>query len=226
MNVTPFIKLGTLITVTAVLGTFASFRFKNAGAWLPTIPAQIGAWEAIDNPPDREVIRQLGNPLAMGRTYISPFSEPVWVSVIAAGAFENYHDPTVCVTGGGFVLTSKKVFPIDGSNSGPVRAMVFRSQQKSERITTGDGYLRMIMYYWQQNRDGNTDTEARMGNYRDVAARLRTGFGAVALGKQTCLVRVYAPVDQDDKKAEQTQRNVAEISQAIYRAMKKDGAGL
>ena len=224
MNITPFIKWGSLVAATAVLGTFSSFRFKNAGAWLPSVPDQVGAWEATDTPPSREVIERLGNPLSLGRTYYSPFGEPVWVSVIAAGAFENYHDPTVCVTGGGFTLTSKKVFPIDGPNSGPVRAMIFKAQRPNERVTAGDGYTRLLMYYWQQNRDGKTDTEARMGNYRDVFARLRTGFGAVALGNQTCLVRVYAPVDPEDRNAEQAQRNIAEVSRALYRAMKKDGA--
>ena len=223
-NLVLFAKLSAIIALTAILGTFASFRFKHAGEWLPSLPNTIGIWEGIDAPHDSDVIRKLGNPLALGKLYVNPFGERVTVSVIAAGAFENYHDPTVCVTGGNFLLTSKKIFPIDGPGSGAVRAMAFRYQLRDPRYTGGDGYPRIIMYYWQQNRDGTTDTEARMGNYRDVLARFRTGFGAVAMGHQTCLIRVYGYTNGEEKYAEQTQRNVEEISRAVYRSLKKNGS--
>ena len=226
MNVGLFSKLGAVIAVTAILGTFASVRFKHAGEWLPALPEIGGLWEGIDAPQPSDVILKLGNPLASGHVYVNPFGERVMVSLIAAGSFENYHDPTVCVTGGNYLLTSKKVFPIDGPGSGDVRAMMFRHQFPHPDYKGGDGYPRIVMYYWQQNRDGGTDTEARMGNYRDVAARFRTGFGAVALGRQTCLLRVYAFVEPDDNKAEQAQRNVEEVSRAVYRALKKSGAEL
>jgi len=47
-----------------------------------------------------------------------------------------------------------------------VRAMVFK------RLDPKFGEIRILMYYWQQNRRGGTATEARMGNYRDLSARI------------------------------------------------------
>jgi hypothetical protein len=164
--------------------------------------------------------------MAQEKDYRNPFSIPfpeevVRASVVAAGPFENYHDPTVCVTGSGFVLTAKKVLPLDGPGNGNVRAMIFK---KTVPGPNGDPVdVRMLMYYWQQNRDGSTDTEARMGNYRDWVARFKTGFGAVVLGHQTCLLRVYQQISQWDKNGEQAQRNVHEISVALYRALKESG---
>jgi len=213
-----FPRMGILIVVTALLGTFASVRFKHAGAWLPSVPDTIGYWEGADNPPPAETLHQLGDPMALGKNYANPFRELVYASVVAAGPFENYHDPTVCVTGKGFVLTAKKTFPLDGPGGGNVRAMIFR-----RALPPPQEDQRLLMYYWQQNRDGTTDTEARMGNYRDWMARFKTGFGAVVLGHQTCLMRVYQIIGLEDRNGEQAQRNVQEISVALYRALKENG---
>jgi hypothetical protein len=136
---------------------------------------------------------------------------------MSVGPFENYHDPMVCVAGGGsFALTAKKLFPLE-PGSGQIRAMVFQRR---------DSDLRLIMYYWQQSRDGSMDTAARMGNYRDIQARFNTGYGAVIKGQQTCLMRIYAYIDPKyDRNGAQAQRNVEHISRAIYHALRKD-AGL
>jgi hypothetical protein len=221
-----FTRAGMLIAITAVLGGVASTRFRHAGAWLPSVPNTIGYWEGADNPPPAEMLHLLGDPLALQKDYSNPFSdvfreEVVHASVVAAGPFENYHDPTVCVTGSGFVLTAKKVFPLDGPGSGNVRAMIFKKTINKSDGTSVDA--RILMYYWQQNRNGSTDTEARMGNYRDWEARLNTGFGAVVLGHQTCLMRIYQLIGPRDRNGEQAQRNVHEISVALYRALKESG---
>ena len=127
------------------------------------MPNTVGVWDSIDQPIDSQVLKGLGDPQASGKTYINPFGERVVASVMAVGPLENYHDPMVCVAGGGgYSLTAKKIFPLDGPKSGNVRAMIFKRR---------DSNIRMIMYYWQQNRDGSTDTAARMGNYRDIQSR-------------------------------------------------------
>jgi hypothetical protein len=213
----PLLKIGVVILVTAILGTFAAERFKHAGAWLPTMPYSIGAWDSVDTPIASDVLRGLGNPQTNAKTYNNPLGEHVFASVMAVGPFENYHDPMVCVAGGGnFFLTAKKIFPLDGPNSGSIRAMIFKRR---------DGDIRMLMYYWQQNRDGTTDTAARMGSYSDMLARFDTGYGAVIMGHQTCLMRIYAFINPDDEKGAQAQRNVEEVSRAIYHSLRQD-AGL
>jgi len=212
-----FSRLGVVIGLTALLGTYASASFKKAGDWLPPIPDSIGIWEGVDTPIDRDVLEKLGGPQGEAREYHNAFGESVSASVIAAGSFENYHDPTVCITGGGFNLTSKRIFPIDGPNSGNVRVMVFRNDD------TPYGTVRILMYYWQQNRDGTTATEAVMGNYKDTMSRFKTGYGAIVKRNQTCLMRVYAVMARDDENGRQAQRNVEEVSRALYRSLKKSG---
>ena len=103
-----------MVALTTCAGWFSTSRIQHAGDWLPDIPAKIGAWDAVDTPLPPETLRTLGGATGLGREYNTPFNEPVRVSLIAANSFEAYHDPTVCVTGGGFTLTSKRNFPIDG----------------------------------------------------------------------------------------------------------------
>ena len=216
----PFIKLAALVGSTALFGTFAGYRFYQAGQWLPPLPEKVGVWEMTEAPLAPSTLELLGNPKATGSDYSSPFGETVQASLVAAGPFENYHDPTVCITGGGFQLTSKKTFPIDGPHSAQVRAMIFKN-----------GGTRILMYYWQQNRDGSSSSEPRMGNYRDILARLQTGYGAVIDGHQTVLVRIYTfipPDDKDksvpseDKLGVQAQKNVNEIATSIYHSLQKN----
>jgi hypothetical protein len=214
----PFVQIGALVAAAAVLGTFSSMRIRHAGEWLPTLPDTIGPWTATDTPLPAATLFTLGAPQALGREYVTQFNEPVRLSVISAGSFVSYHDPTVCVSTNGFVLTSVKTFPIDGPGSGTVRAMIFK------KVDPVYGVIRMLMYYWQQTRDGQTATEAVMGSYRDIGSRFKTGFGDVVKGQQVCLVRIYAPIGPDDHNGAQTQRNVDQIAKAVYHAMKKSGS--
>ncbi len=213
----PFLQIGALLATAAFLGSFASTRIRRAGEWLPTVPDKIGNWDAIDTPLPTETLLTLGAPQALGREYNDLFQEPVRLSVICAGSFTSYHDPTVCVSTNGFILTSVKLFRIDGPESGVVRAMIFKKEDPTY------GTIRMLMYYWQQNRDGSTTTDAVMGSYRDMASRFKTGYGDVVQGHQVCLVRIYAPIDPADIDGAQTQRNVDEIAKGVYRALKKSG---
>lgn len=208
----PFIRIGSALAVIALLGSVISYRFARAGDWLPELPNRVGPWEARETPIPAAVLASLGYPKALGREYENPLGESVYVSLVAAGPFENYHDPTVCVPANGFRMTALKVFPLDGTGTSRVRAMIFRR-----------GEQRILMYYWNQSRDGTTDMEARQSTYRDVAARFRTGFGAVALGRQTCIVRVYAGLGRNDVRGRQSQRNVEELSRAVHYALKEAG---
>jgi hypothetical protein len=206
----PFLKIGALVGATALFGSFASYRFAHAGQWLPALPDNVGIWEMTEAPIPALTLELLGSPKATGSDYSNPFGEIVRASLVAAGPFENNHDPTVCVTGGGYHLSAKKSFPIDGPGRGQARAMIFKN-----------GEARILMYYWQQNRDGSTSAEARMGNYRDIGARLQTGYGAVVNGHQTVLVRIYTFISPDDTNGVQAQKNVDEVAGAIYRSLRE-----
>jgi Protein of unknown function (DUF3485). len=206
-------QIGALIAVAGLLGSFSTYRFARAGKWLPPAPDNLAGWSVKDTPFTDSILSQLGYPQALGREYTNPFGETVYWTLVTAGPFENYHDPTVCVPGNGFTLTAKKEFYLDGPGGARVRAMIFKH-------TTG---ARMLMYYWTQNRDGSTATEARMGNYRDITARFQTGYGAVVKGNQTVIARIYTIIPPEDPDGAIAQRNVTEISRATYRLMKEDG---
>jgi hypothetical protein len=141
-----FLPMLAGIAATALVGGFASHRFTQAGEWLPHPPSQIGDWSAEEESVPQETMALLGNPKALGFNYRTPLNERIQVSMVAAGPFENYHDPTVCVGEGAFRLTASRTFPLDGPGSGKVRAMIFKHRAQSR--------LRIVMYYWQQNRDG------------------------------------------------------------------------
>ena len=214
----PFVQIGVILALAVFLGTFSSRRIRQAGEWLPKVPDRIGSWEATDTPLPASSLVTLGAPMALGREYNDAFNEPVRLSIICAGSFVAYHDPTVCVSTNGFVLTSVRTFPIDGPGSGTVRAMIFKKDDPTL------GTIRMLMYYWQQSRDGSTQTQAVMGSYRDIGARFQTGYGDVVQGHQVCLIRIYTPISPDDPNGEQTQRNVTEIARGVYHSLQKSGA--
>jgi len=213
------LALAAGVAAVSLAGAFSTLRMVRAGGWLPSVPEGIGYWESTVVPPDSAVLSQLGNPRSIGRTYRHPLGDTVEMSVVTAGMFENYHDPTICVGGGDYRLTAvEKVAISEGNAPARARAMIFRNRR--------DPNLRILMYYWQQNRDGGTDTEARMGNLRDIAARLRTGYGAVVLGHQTVLVRVFSLYRAErDPKARHAQRIVDEVARAVHKQLLAEGAG-
>ncbi len=204
------------LAAVAFAGTFATYRFRHAGSWLPPLPDAVGDWKAIDTPVPKDTLALLGFPMARGHEYQNPFGEMVYSSAVCAGPFENYHDPTVCVVGNGFALTAKKTLPM-GVGNWRVRAMIFKR-------SIGNGDLRIMMYYWTQTRAGHTATEARMGNFQDMSARLQTGYSSVVQGEQNVILRIYAIVPPDDPDGIQAQRNLNEVCHATYEMLLKDGA--
>ncbi|WP_395089176.1 exosortase-associated EpsI family protein [Armatimonas sp.] len=212
-----FKQLSVIIGITAALSIFSQKRLESAGGWFPSVPDTISGWEGTNQPVPQSTLALLGNPRATGREYTNGTGETVLATLVTAGPFENFHDPTVCVGGtGAWEFTSRKEFTLDGPGSAPVRAMIFRQRNNPK--------TRIIMYYWQQSRDGNTTCEPMMGNFRDLPARLRTGFGAVILGRQSVLLRVYTVYSEtDDSVGLSAQRGVHEISRAYYRALLKEG---
>jgi hypothetical protein len=207
-------QIGLMLAAIALAGPFAAYRFKRAGLWFPKMPDNVRNWRATQMPVSKDQMAMLGNPMADARMYMNPFGEIVESSMVCAGPFENYHDPTVCVVNQGFVMTAKKTMPL-GVGNAQVRAMIF----KSTRVEN----VRILMYYWTQTRDGEVATEARMGNYRDMLARFNTGYDAVVRGKQVVIVRNYAILRPDDPNGMQAQYNLTEISRETYKALKADG---
>ena len=204
------VGIGLLTAVAAMGSNLAAMRFLYAGKWLPDPPAQVGNWTTTVSEMAPGVLQILGNPKANQAEYVNPFGEVVYYTAVAAGPFENYHDPTICVAGNGFALTAKREFTLPVDGGGPrIRAMIFRRDD-----------VRILMYYWTQTRAGATATEARMGAYKDIVARYQTGYGAVVRGDQTVIIRNYTVLMPDDPLGVQAQRNLDEVCRETYRTLR------
>jgi len=211
--------LAALLVATGSLSLFITARFARAGEWLPPLPERIvGAggveWRSQPSQLSAQSLAILGNPKWDARLYHNALGEEVAVCFIAAGSFDAYHDPTVCMTGNGFHRSAERLVPIDPTRpeeSRQFRSFVFRHAHDRTAV---------VLYYWLQHQDGGTDTANRMGTYRDLWARLKTGWGAVVQGRQTVIVRVLAVVPPHDlESAPQARRNVRRVAEAVQRAM-------
>ncbi len=225
-------KLTALLLVTGALGVFIENRMNRAGDWLPPLPKTVGDWTGRDIPIPKASLHILGDPKAEARTYRSSFGETVSVSTVAAGSFEAYHEPTVCMVGMGFAASAEKLLPIappdivnvaaapvGAANGAPLAVAPSRQNYRALVFSNDQTEQRLLMFYWLQSRDGTTDTTRRMGTYRDIAARLQTGWGAVALGRQTVIVRVLTSIAPDDVNGAQARRNVRALADATYAAI-------
>lgn len=212
-----FGPLIVIMVLTMSSGFFAQARIQAAGGWFPSIPDGTGAWEAIIQPVSQDTLALLGYPRAISGEYINHVGDSVLSTLVTAGPFENFHDPTVCIGGNGiWAFTAKKQFLLDGPGSAEVRAMIFQRRDAPK--------VRIVMYYWQQTQDGHFTCDPMMGNYRDIFARFRTGYGAVVLGRKSVILRIYAPYNEsDDPDGKSAQRNVHVISRATYQHLLRMG---
>ena len=55
------------LAIIAIAGTFATYRFRYAGLWLPPLPDNIGSWKATDTPISKDTLSLLGYPMARDR---------------------------------------------------------------------------------------------------------------------------------------------------------------
>jgi hypothetical protein len=215
----PFWITTLMIAGAAGLGLLSAVRLDYAGQWVPQLRPVFGQWDVTEQTVEKSVYSTLRFPTQIyARSYRNPMGEEVNASLVTAGPFENYHDPTVCVggEGGAFMRTGQKIVSLDPEGKVKARAFIFQHRQ--------DAHWRILMYYWQQNRDGATSYEPRMGTYQDIRARLETGAGAIIKGDQTCLIRIYGIFHEDaDPLGTQTQRNVNEVSLHFYNTLLKEG---
>jgi hypothetical protein len=215
----PFWITTIMIAGAAGLGLLSALRLEEAGRWVPNLPSTLERWEITEQVPEESVYSTLNYPTKIyARSYRNAMGEEVNASLVTAGPFENYHDPTVCVggEGGPYRRTAQKIITLDPAGKLKVRAFIFQHRS--------DAKWRIIMYYWQQNRDGSTSYEPRMSTYQDMKARLETGLGAIVRGDQTCIVRIYGIFHEDaDPFGAQTQRNVNNLSLYFYNTLLKDG---
>ena len=165
-----------------------SYRMAAASAWLPTLPLTLNGMTLQRHPVDQNTLIMLGNPRGLAGAYVDGDARPVEVTMVTGGMFENYHDPTACVGQGQFeTIGTDTVDIVDGQENAVVRRLMFRHRENPD--------IRMIMYYWQQRKSGSIDFRARMGNFRDMPARVEHGWSTLLNHDPTVIVRTYILFD-------------------------------
>lgn len=210
----PFIHLGVVLIVMAVLGIVTGTRMQQRGQWLPEVPNEIGPWRAIDVPLESATVKTLGEPKTLGRQYKNPFDEPVDVHVIAGESFDAYHEPAMCMSGYGFTLTAQLFPPVFGKDN-TARAMVLKHEESGVRV---------LMLFWVQYEDGTTSGIGDMHAYADMSQRMKVGWNTVMNGKQAVIVRAYTRIPPGDESGAQARRNLYEVARGMYNGIKKDGS--
>ncbi len=210
----PFVHLGAVLSVMAVLGIFTGTRMQQRGEWLPEVPNEIGPWRAIDVPLESTTVKLLGAPKTLGRQYKNPFDEPVDVHIISGETFDAYHEPAMCMSGYGFTMTAQ-LFPAVFGPKSPARAMVLKHE---------DSGVRVLMLFWVQYEDGSTSGIGDMHAYADISQRVKVGWNTVMNGKQCVIVRAYTRLPTGDETGAQARRNLYEVARGLHSSIKSDGS--
>lgn len=192
------IALIFLILLTTLLH-LTSYRMAAASTWLPEMPVTLDGLVLQSHPVDQNTLIMLGNPRGTAGAYGNKDTRPIEVTMVTGGMFENYHDPTACVGQGQFeTIGIDTVDVADGQEKAIVRRLSFK-----HRLNPA---IRMVMYYWQQRKSGSIDYRARMGNFRDMPARVEHGWSTLLNHDPTVIVRTYVLFDERSTEAEEEAR--------------------
>ena len=184
-----------------------------ASTWLPTMPISLDGMTLQPHAVDQSTLIMLGNPRGTAGAYAVSGSRPIEVTMVTGGMFENYHDPTACVGQGQFeTLGINTVDIAAGQEKAIVRRLAFRHRENPD--------IRMVMYYWQQRKSGSIDYLARMGNFRDMPARVEYGWSTLLNHDPTVIVRTYVMFDSRSVEAVE-EAKLTSISAAIVAQLRQ-----
>ena len=190
-----------------------SYRMAAASTWLPSMPSALEGMTLQPHPVDQNTLIMLGNPRGTAGAYQVGDARPVEVTMVTGGMFENYHDPTACVGQGQFETIGIDTVDIaDDLEKAVVRRLTFRHRVNSD--------IRMVMYYWQQRKSGSIDFRARMGNFRDMPARVEHGWSTLLNHDPTIIVRTYVLFDGRSNAVDEEARLKA-VSAGIVTQLRK-----
>lgn len=201
------LRLALLLFLTALICFVLDKRIGQAGGWLPPIPPTQGIWISQDEKQDWTM---MDSSKYLSRIYANPFGEQVQIYIVAPESADVYTDPRGCLRGGAFDVTGEKEVAL-GKQGSEARAMVLRHPDRQ-----------LIMYYWIQDRAGEINSESTIHTKTSARVQLVKHLSDTLLsGRQRCLIRVYAPILENDPKGVQARRNVHEISQLVYQSLLK-----
>lgn len=202
--------LVAFVTCLAIIITTARWQSasqrKNA-AWMPSPPLAAYGYRVTEQPVIQGYLNQIGNPAATMYAFTKP-KNPIFILTIVSGAHvDAFHDPTVCVTQRDYQFT--RIMP--SRRNVQVRRMLFTSATNPKN--------RMIMDYWEQDKKGRIETNAKMGRIRNIPARIIKGLKQLEAESATVINRLHTEC-WNDASLSTAEREMDLLSQNIQQNLK------
>ena len=168
-------------------GSLQHRQVQAQSTWMPIAPLQIGQYKTRLVDVDAEFLALVGKPKAKLYDYKSAGKANIVMTVVNGAHLDAYHDPTICMAQGDFVYKGQLSTPPGLS----VRRLEFASQSRPSQ--------RLILDYWEQDKDGGIETAAKMGRLKHLPNRILKGLRQLAGTPPVVIIR--AQVECDGRKA-------------------------
>ena len=168
-------------------GSLQHRQVQAQSTWMPIAPLQIGQYKTRLVDVNAEFLALVGKPLAKLYEYKAPRNPNIVMTVVNGAHLDAYHDPTICMAQGDFVYRGQLSTPPGLS----VRRLEFASQSRPSQ--------RLILDYWEQDKDGGIETAAKMGRLKHLPNRILKGLRQLAGTPPVVIIR--AQVECDGRKA-------------------------
>ena len=177
-----------VFTLAVVVSGYTQHRQVQAQSkWMPIAPVQIGRYKTRLVDVDPQFLALVGNPKAKLYEYKAAGASDIVMTVVNGAHLDAYHDPTICMAQGDYVYRGQLATP-PGLN---VRRLSFASQSRPSH--------RLILDYWEQDRDGGIETAAKMGRLKHLPNRILKGLRQLVGTPPVVIIR--AQVECDGTKA-------------------------
>jgi hypothetical protein len=177
-----------LLSIGVLTAGYIQHRQVQAqSTWMPIAPLQIGQYKTRLVDVDAEFLALVGKPKAKLYDYKSAGAANIVMTVVNGAHLDAYHDPTICMAQGDFVYKGQLATPPGLS----VRRLEFASQSRPSH--------RLILDYWEQDKDGGIETAAKMGRLKHLPNRILKGLRQLSGTPPVVIIR--AQVECDGRKA-------------------------
>jgi hypothetical protein len=177
-----------LLSIGVLTAGYIQHRQVQAqSTWMPIAPLQIGQYKTRLVDVDAEFLALVGKPKAKLYDYKSAGAANIVMTVVNGAHLDAYHDPTICMAQGDFVYKGQLATPPGLS----VRRLEFASHSRPSH--------RLILDYWEQDKDGGIETAAKMGRLKHLPNRILKGLRQLSGTPPVVIIR--AQVECDGRKA-------------------------
>jgi hypothetical protein len=180
-----FAALLSIVVLTS--GSLQHRQVQAQSKWMPIAPVQIGRYKTRLVDVDPQFLALVGNPKAKLYDYKSAGAANIVMTVVNGAHLDAYHDPTICMAQGDFVYRGQLALPPKLT----VRRLEFVSQSRPSH--------RLILDYWEQDKDGGIETAAKMGRLKHLPNRILKGLRQLTGMPPVVIIR--AQVECDGRKA-------------------------